>query len=128
MYKFNLMILHNLRQVLMHDSVDDSVKDMRPVIGRSTATLAHIRRTDNQVKFMFQLDGTNTTDMQTIWSNQQRFNTLQFQFESLFTRPDSLPYPPSYVQKSDFGIVHNQVTVNVSKVARSGTKTGVIIK
>ena len=94
---------------------------MRPVIGRSTATLAHIRRTDNRVKFMYQLDGTNNTDTETIWSNQQRFNTLEFQFESLFTPPDNLPMRPNYVHSSGFGIVHSQITVNVSKVSRSGT-------
>ena len=96
---------------------------MRPVIGRSTATLADIRRTDNRLNFMFELDGTNTTDLQTIWSNQMRFNTLEFQFESLFTQPDGLPMRPNYVHNSDFGIVHNQITVNVSKVSRSGIYT-----
>lgn len=94
---------------------------MHPVIGKSTAKLAHIRRTDNRLNFMFELDGTDTTDMQTIWSNQKRFNTLEFQFESLFAQPDNLPLRPNYVHSSDFGIVHNQITVNVSKVSRSGS-------
>ena len=101
-------------------SVDDSLEEMYPTIGRSTATLADIRRSDNRVNFMFVLDGTNRTGTETIWSNQKRFNTLEFQFESLFPPPDNLPMRPNYVHTSGFGITHSQITVNVSKISRSG--------
>lgn len=102
-------------------SFDDSLEEMYPTIGRSTATLADIRRSDNRVNFMFVLDGTNRTETETIWSNQKRFNTLEFQFESLFPPPDNLPMRPNYVHTSGFGITHSQITVNVSKISRSGS-------
>ena len=105
---------------MLCNSVDSSVEEMRPVIGRSTATLAMIRRVDNRLNFMYELDGTNTTDMPTIWSNQQRINTIGFYFESLFPEPENLPLRPNYVHSSDFGIVKSQITVNVSKLSRSG--------
>lgn len=93
---------------------------MHPVIGRSTAMLANIRRSDNRVTFMYILDGTNKSDTDTIWSNQQRFNTLEFQFESLFIQPEKLPMRPVYVHSSAFGIVSGQIAVNISKISRSG--------
>ena len=93
---------------------------MYPAIGKSTAILADIRRTDNKVNFMYELDATNTTDTQIIWSNQQRFNVLEFQFESLFVPPENLPERPNYVHYSGFGIVGGQIEVNVSRVSRTG--------
>lgn len=112
--------VNKMHLFLIFISVDDLTEEMHPVIGRSTAMLADIRRTDNRVNFMYVLDGTNNSHTETIWSNQKRFNTLELQFESLFTEPDNLPMRPNYVHSSGFGIVQSEITVNVSKVSRSG--------
>lgn len=93
---------------------------MYPVISKCTATILNVRRTDNRTNYMFVMDGTNTSSTEEVWSNQQRFNVLNFRIESMFPEVENLPDRPNYVFDSGFGIVAAQVQVNVTKVSRSG--------
>ncbi|KAL3832122.1 hypothetical protein ACJMK2_023795 [Sinanodonta woodiana] len=88
-----------------------------PVIGLSTCTLSHVRRSNGETKFAYITDGsTNETD--TIWSNQKDFNYLKFEFQSRY-QPQNISNRPIYVHDSEFGIVDATVSVNISKIPRA---------
>lgn len=98
--------------------------ELRPVVGKSNVTLAHIRRTDKRVDYMFVLEGLEYEQpgkTEPLWSNQKRFNHLRFEYESFFTQPENLPDRPNYVHESEIGIVESVIEANVSKVSRSGS-------
>ena len=69
---------------------------------------------------MYSMEASISSSRDVIWSNQKRFNSLEFQFESLFPALENLPDRPNYIHDSGFGIVHSQIQVNVSKMSRSG--------
>jgi len=52
-------------------------------------------------------------------SNQQRFNNLRFEFDTVFNEPE-LPLRPPYVHDSKIGIVRSFVEAVVSKIPRDG--------
>ncbi|KAK3588467.1 hypothetical protein CHS0354_004681 [Potamilus streckersoni] len=89
-----------------------------PEIGLSTCTLSHVRRSNGTTKFAYITDGySNETD--TLWSNQKDFNYLKFEFQSVY-KPPYLLNRPWYIHDSEFGIVNATVSVNISKIPRSG--------
>ncbi|KAL3832350.1 hypothetical protein ACJMK2_024002 [Sinanodonta woodiana] len=94
-----------------------------PFVSRSRVTLAHVRRTDNTTKFSYSMDGTSAVK-DTFWSNQKDFNYLNFEFYSVYMSPQ-LPFRPLYITDAQFGIVDGYITVNISKIPRSGTNRDV---
>ena len=93
---------------------------MYPTIGKCTATIKNVRRFDNRTNFEFVMDGTNTTETEQIWSNQKRFNVLQFEIESTFPEFKTLPERPPYVFNAGFGIVAARIQMNITKISRLG--------
>ncbi|XP_052247390.1 uncharacterized protein LOC127855675 [Dreissena polymorpha] len=55
-----------------------------------------------------------------VWSNQKRFNYLQFEMKAIFDGLDNLLNRPVYVHDSKMGIVQNIITANVSIIPRAG--------
>lgn len=56
-----------------------------------------------------------------ICSNQNRFNILRFEFDTVFKDP-SLPQRPQYVHDSKLGVIHSSVEAVVSKIPRAGLR------
>ena len=83
----------------------------KPTIGRSTAIIEYTRLVDNYLIYYFLLDGTNETSGFPVWSNQNRFNRLSFEFESDYEQPEDLPDRPLYVHDMKLGIVKADVDV-----------------
>ena len=76
--------------------------------------ISHIRNTSNELLYNFLLDATNETYENTIvWSNQQVFNKLDFQFEMLYTGPELENERPIYVHDFEVGIVTGDVSVQI---------------
>ena len=93
---------------------------MYPTISRCTATIKNVRRVDNRTNFEFVMDGTNKTETEQVWSNQNRFNVLQFEIESTFQEYENPPERPPYVFSTGFGIVAARIQMNITKISRSG--------
>jgi len=56
----------------------------------------------------------------TTFSNQKRFNTMRFEFDTLLSDP-VLPKRPVYVHEGKVGIVSSSVEAVVSKLPPRGT-------
>ncbi|KAH3716767.1 hypothetical protein DPMN_059496, partial [Dreissena polymorpha] len=97
----------------------ESENRLRPLIGESNVTIKDIRRADNRVNYMFVLE-VSDVNSSIVWSNQKRFNYLQFEMKAIFDGLDNLPKRPVYVHDSKMGIVQNIITANVSKIPRAG--------
>lgn len=62
----------------------------------------------------------NSTEIDTLWINQKRYNYLNVRFSALFTPPENIMLP-DYVQDFKLGIVSGQIQVHLTKVDRKGT-------
>ncbi|KAH3716928.1 uncharacterized protein LOC127855528 [Dreissena polymorpha] len=86
----------------------------KPFIGRSTTKISHFRNTTEELLYFFQLDATDEDPQKrVVWSNQQVFNYLSFQFEARYVEPQTMPERPTYVHGFKYGIVGGEVEVNV---------------
>ncbi|KAH3717275.1 hypothetical protein DPMN_060057 [Dreissena polymorpha] len=86
----------------------------KPFIGRSTTIISHIRNTREELLYFFQLDATDEDPQKrVVWSNQQVFNYLSFQFEARYVEPQTMPERPTYVHDFKYGIVGGKVEVKV---------------
>ncbi|WAQ95012.1 FGFR2-like protein, partial [Mya arenaria] len=86
----------------------------KPFIGRSTTIISYRRDTSNEDLYNFLLDATDETLSNTIvWSNQQTFNYLSFEFETRYVEPSQMPERPTYVHSFEYGIIGAEVNVMV---------------
>lgn len=60
----------------------------------------------------------NSTEIDTLWINQKRYNYFNVRFSAMFTPPEGL-FIPRYVQRFKFGIVSGQIQVDLTKVDRN---------
>lgn len=62
----------------------------------------------------------NSTEIDTLWINQKRYNFFNVRFSAMFTPPGNM-MRPNYVQEFKLGIVSGQIQVDLTKVDRNGT-------
>ncbi|XP_052807066.1 uncharacterized protein LOC128236221 [Mya arenaria] len=103
-------------------NINSTAEKFRPEIVQSNVTLGHIRRPDNQTQFMFTVVGKDENDFTLVWSNQNRFNNLRFEFDTLINIPE-IPERPVYVHDARIGIVASSIEASVSKIPRDGGST-----
>ncbi|KAL3832342.1 hypothetical protein ACJMK2_023994 [Sinanodonta woodiana] len=97
--------------------------DEKPQLGRVLAILANLKRIQNapdELKYEFVTDATNKNETEMIWSNQNQFNMLSFEFESIYMNPIGFPSNrPVYVHDYGLGIVKGSIHVNLTKIPRN---------
>ncbi|WAQ93664.1 TIE2-like protein [Mya arenaria] len=71
---------------------------------------------------MFTVVGKDENDFTLVWSNQNRFNNLRFEFDTLINIPE-IPERPVYVHDARIGIVASSIEASVSKIPRDGGST-----
>ncbi|XP_052223457.1 uncharacterized protein LOC127839217 isoform X2 [Dreissena polymorpha] len=86
----------------------------KPFIGRSTTIISNFRNTRELLLYYFLLDATDEDPQKrVVWSNQQVFNYLSFEFEARYVEPQTMPARPTYVHDFKYGIVGGKVDVKV---------------
>lgn len=81
--------------------------DMVPIITKCSSYLAFIERTGKRREmYRFATDSSkpNSTEIDTLWINQKRYNFFNVRFSAMFTPPGNM-MRPNYVQEFKLGIV-----------------------
>ncbi|XP_061173427.1 uncharacterized protein LOC133182595 [Saccostrea echinata] len=94
---------------------------VQPSITQCTSFLAFIERTGRKremYRFMTDSSEPNSTKIDTMWINQNRYNYINVRFSAIFTPPENIMVP-DYVQEFKFGIVSGQIQLNLAKVDRN---------
>eukprot|EP00105_Crassostrea_gigas_P033200 XP_011456474.1 PREDICTED: uncharacterized protein LOC105348641 [Crassostrea gigas] len=95
--------------------------DMVPIITKCSSYLAFIERTGKRREmYRFATDSSkpNSTEIDTLWINQKRYNFFNVRFSAMFTPPGNM-MRPNYVQEFKLGIVSGQIQVDLTKVDRN---------
>lgn len=95
---------------------------MAPIITQCSSYLAFIKRTgERNEMYRFATDSSkpNSTEIDTLWINQKRYNFFNVRFSAMFTPPENMMLP-NYVQEFKLGIVSGQIQVDLTKVDRNG--------
>ncbi|KAK3603163.1 hypothetical protein CHS0354_042996 [Potamilus streckersoni] len=101
--------------------------DEKPQLGKVTAILANLKKTTNErddLQYVFVADATNDKETQIVWSNQNQFNLLSVEFESMYMTPGGFPLQkPAYVYDYGIGIVKSSIHVILTKINQNDGPT-----
>ncbi|KAL3832352.1 hypothetical protein ACJMK2_024004 [Sinanodonta woodiana] len=103
------------------DIISDAEKPQLSRVLAILANLKHIQNAPDDVKYEFVADATNKNKTEMIWSNQNQFNLLSLEFESIYMNPNGFPANrPMYVYDYGIGIVKASIHVNLTKIPLDG--------
>ncbi|VDI36681.1 Hypothetical predicted protein, partial [Mytilus galloprovincialis] len=98
----------------------------KPLIERINSTFTYHSFTKNKDAYNYMADATNRTDGDVVWTNQNKFNQLEFDLEAVVDTktvfPDNPP-EPSYIMESKLGIVAASVKIIHEKLGTNGIYT-----
>ncbi|CAC5368233.1 unnamed protein product [Mytilus coruscus] len=95
----------------------------KPLIERINSTFTYHSFTKNKDVYNYMADATNRTDGDVVWTNQNKFNQLEFDLEAYVDTktvfPDNPPVP-RYIMETKLGIVAASVKIIHEKLRRDG--------
>ncbi|XP_063423612.1 uncharacterized protein LOC134707609 isoform X2 [Mytilus trossulus] len=98
----------------------------KPLIERINSTFTYHSFTKNKDVYNYMADATNRTDGDIVWTNQNKFNQLEFDLEAYVDTktvfPDN-PSLPSYIMENKLGIVAASVKIIHEKLRTGGRYT-----
>eukprot|EP00105_Crassostrea_gigas_P015186 XP_011432106.1 PREDICTED: uncharacterized protein LOC105331553 [Crassostrea gigas] len=88
-------------------------------LSRFNATLKNVKRSDNRQLYQYNADAFSSFEL--LWVGRKSYNYFLIDFEAVYN--PNIPYPPSYINGSAFGILSTHSRVILSKIGRGGSGT-----
>jgi len=94
----------------------------KPTVEKINSTFTYHSYTTNRDEYNYATDVTNREDADVIWTNQNKFNVLEFNLETRVNEQltfGNIPPRPSYIRTNKFGIVYAGVNIKHEKLRDS---------
>lgn len=86
-------------------------------LSRFNATLKNVKRSDNRQLYQYNADAFSSFEL--LWVGRKSYNYFLIDFEAIYN--PNIPYPPSYINGSAFGILSAHSRIILSKIGRGGS-------
>ena len=101
----------------MYISVNSN--DFKPTVEKINSTFTYHSYTKNRDEYNYATDVTNREDADVTWTNQDKFNVIEFNLETRVIDQltfGNIPPLPSYIRRNRFGIVYAGVNIKHEKL------------
>ena len=97
------------------------MNDFKPTVEKINSTFTYHSYTKDIDEYNYATDVTNREDADVTWTNQNRFNVIEFNLETrvideLTFGNTYIPPLPSYIRTNKFGIVYAGVNIKHEKL------------
>lgn len=93
--------------------------DFKATVEKINSTFTYHSYTTNRDEYNYATDVTNREDADVIWTNQNEFNVIEFNLETIMNNQltfGNIPPRPNYIRTHKFGIVYAGVNIKHEKL------------